>query len=149
MSNAGEMVQSSPSVRDRATRWFEIDGIVFYPSFSPLDWSSPTRLEGGLFPSLKIQTKKSKFDNARDDERKRDEVDEAVDVRREQEQVCKILVSAAALQAVTIQSEWNEDDNDFSDVDSNEDGQDQDCQQGPVLGMQQPTFAGQRQESLP
>jgi|688.fasta_scaffold201596_1 hypothetical protein len=30
--------------------------------------------EGGLSSNLKIQANKSKFDNARDDERKRDEV---------------------------------------------------------------------------
>ena len=44
--------------------------------------------------------------------------------------------------------EWNEDD-DFSDDDSNEDGQDQDYPQVPLLGMQQPTLTGQRQETLP
>ena len=49
----------------------------------------------------------------------------------EQEHVQKILASAAALQAETIHLEWNEDDDDFSDVDSNEDGKDQDCQQEP------------------
>ncbi len=53
---------------------------------------------------------------------------DAVDVRREQEQVRQILASAAALQAETSQSEWSEDD------DRNEDGQDQDCPQGPLLG---------------
>ena len=102
----------------------------------PLDLNSPTRSEGGLFPSLKSQAKKSEYENATDDERKRDEVTEAeVDVRREQEQVRQILASAAALQAETSQSEWSEDDDDLSD-DSNEeeeDGQDQDCQ-GPLLG---------------
>ena len=41
----------------------------------------------------------------------------------EQEHVRKILASAAM-----GQSEWSEDD------DSNEDGQDQDCPQGPLLG---------------
>ncbi len=51
---------------------------------------------------------------------------EAVDVRREQ--VRQILASAAALQAEMNQSEWSEDD------DSNEDGQDQDYPQGPLLG---------------
>ena len=49
----------------------------------------------------------------------------------EQEHVRKILASAAALKGETIQSEWNEDDDDFSDVDSNEDGKDQDCPQEP------------------
>jgi hypothetical protein len=48
----------------------------------------------------------------------------------EQEHVRKILVSAAALKGETIQSEWNEDDDDFSD-DDNEDGKDQDCPQEP------------------
>jgi hypothetical protein len=40
---------------------------------------------------------------------------EVVDVRWEQEHVRKILASAAALKGETIQSEWNEDDYDFSD----------------------------------
>ena len=40
---------------------------------------------------------------------------EAVDVRREQEQVRQILASATALQAETSQSEWSEDDVDLSD----------------------------------
>lgn len=95
----------------------------------PLDLNSPTRSDG-LFPSLKSQAKKSEYENATDDERKRDEA--AVDVRREQEQVRQILASAAALQAETSQSEWSEDDDDLSDDDSNEDGQD--CPQGPLLG---------------
>lgn len=98
-----------------------------------MDLSSPTRSEG-LFPSLKSQAKKSEYENATDDERKRDDVAVAVDVRREQEQVRQILASAAALQAETSQSEWSEDDDDLSDDDSNEDGQDQDCPQGPLLG---------------
>lgn len=99
-----------------------------------MDLNSPTRSDGGLFPSLKSTAKKSEYENATDDERKRDEVAEAVavDVRREQEQVRQILASAAALQAETSQSEWSEDDDDLSD-ESNEDGQDQDCQ-GPLLG---------------
>lgn len=110
------------------------------PSRFPLDLGSPTRSDGGgggggLFPSLKSQAKKSEYENATDDERKREEVAEAVDVRREQEQVRQILASAAALQAETSQSEWSEDDDDdLSDDDSNEDGQDQDCPQGPLLG---------------
>ena len=55
---------------------------------------------------------------------------EVLDVRWEQEHVRKILASAAALKGETIQSEWNEDDYDFSD-DDNEDGKDQDCPQEP------------------
>ncbi len=72
--NAGETVQSSPSVRDRETRRFGMDGIVFNPSFFPLDWSSPTRIESGLFPSLKIQANKSNYENATDDERQSQEM---------------------------------------------------------------------------
>ena len=56
------------------TRRFGMDGIVFNPAFFTLDWSSQTRLEGGLSSSLKIQTKKSKYENATDDERKSDEM---------------------------------------------------------------------------
>ena len=58
-SNAGEMVRSPQSMRVRAqkavrNRWNRL----LLPSIcSPLDWSSPTRLVGGLFPSLKIQAK--------------------------------------------------------------------------------------------
>lgn len=110
----------------------------------PLDLNSPTRSEaGGLFPSLKSQTKKSEYENATDDERKRDQVAEvAVDVRREQEQVRQILASAAALQAETSQSEWSEDDDDLSD-DSNDDGQDRDCQ-GPLLGQNHSSDSSRR-----
>lgn len=62
-------------------------------------------------------------------------VAEAVDVRREQEQVRQILASAAALQAETSQSEWSEDDDDDLSDDSHEgDGQDRECH-GPLLGQ--------------
>jgi hypothetical protein len=127
-ATAGETVRSPQSGSEL------VESSKHQPNRFPLDLSSPTRSEGGLFPSLKSQAKKSEYENATDDERKRDEVAEAVDVRREQEQVRQILASAAALQAETSQSEWSEDDDDLSDDDSNEDGQDQDCPQGPLLG---------------
>ena len=119
-ATAGETVRSPQSGSEL------VESSKHQPSRFPLDLSSPTRSEGGLFPSLKSQAKKSEYENATDDERKRDEVAEAVDVRREQ--VRQILASAAALQAEMNQSEWSEDD------DSNEDGQDQDYPQGPLLG---------------
>ncbi|XP_045030921.1 Ca(2+)/calmodulin-responsive adenylate cyclase isoform X1 [Daphnia magna] len=124
---AGETVRSPQGLSELP------ESSKLQPSRFPLDLSSPTRSEG-LFPSLKSQAKKSEYENATDDERKRDDVAVAVDVRREQEQVRQILASAAALQAETSQSEWSEDDDDLSDDDSNEDGQDQDCPQGPLLG---------------
>ncbi len=124
-ATAGETARSPQSGSEL------VESSKHQPSRFPLDLSSRTRSEGGLFPSLKSQAKKSEYENATDDERKRDEVAEAVDVRREQEQVRQILASAAALQA---ESEWSEDDDDLSDDESNEDGQDQDCPQGPLLG---------------
>ena len=108
-ATAGEIVRSPQSGSEL------VESSKQQPSRFPLDLSSPTRSEGGLFPSLKSQAKKSEYENATDDERKRDEVAEAVDVRREQEQVRQILASATALQAETSQSEWSEDDVDLSD----------------------------------
>jgi hypothetical protein len=94
------------------------------PSRFPLDLSSPTRSEGGLFPSLKSQAKKSEYENATDDERKRDEVAEAVDVRREHVRQIRPLVRRHFKLRRASQS----------GDDSNEDGQNQDCPQGPLLG---------------
>ena len=95
-ATAGETVRSPQSGSEL------VESSKHQPNRFPLDLSSPTRSEGGLFPSLKSQAKKSEYENATDDERKRDEVAEAVDVRREQEQVRQIMASAAALQAETM-----------------------------------------------
>ena len=118
------------------------------PSRFPLDLNSPTRTEGGLFPSLKSQAKKSEYENATDDERKAlvvvgSATEADVDVlQKEQEQVRQILASAAALQAETSQSEWSEDeeeDDEGDDISESDEhgadagGDDDECQ-GPLLG---------------
>lgn len=114
--------------------------------------NSPTRTEGGLFPSLKSQAKKSEYENATDDERKALVVTEAVDVQKEQEQVRQILASAAALQAETSQSEWSEDEeddegDDLSDSDEHDLPIGEEECQGPLLGGgsgQKPSGNGNR-----
>lgn len=123
---------------------FVLNGFRF-----PLDFNSPTRSDGGAFPSLKSQAKKSEYENATDDERRNKvetekndgaamELDDDPDVKREQEEVRQILASAAALQqAETSQSEWSEDDSLSDEEDSHEEA-DQGCQ-GPLLGARRPS----------
>ena len=76
-----------------------------------------TRIEGGLFPIvLRSSQRKVNSKTPRMTRGRATKWAKVVDVRWEQEHVQKILASAAALQAETIHLEWNEDDDDFSDV---------------------------------